>query len=111
MKESKKLEMSLAMIDHKIIETAIDSLLAAGYAVRVNDGEEVCLGSSGDKAEIFAALFSTGEDYLIPLKANHACGWIRLIYGNEPGVVISDYTTNLEEVLKAANELANDFDG
>jgi hypothetical protein len=100
------IENTMSLIDRQIIETAIDSMIAAGYTIRVNDGEEI-VGEFNDKASILAAMFSTGEDYLIPCRANHSCGWVRLIYGNEPGVVISDYTTNLEEVLTAANKLAD----
>lgn len=104
--------MTMHAIDRKIIEAVIDSALAAGYTLRVNDGEAIALGNSDSKPAILAAMFSTDEDYLIFLRANHSCGWARFIYGNEPGVVLADHTDSatVNEILKAANALADGFE-
>lgn len=97
-------------VERRIVQKAIDTLLGAGYVLGVNDGEDTTLGASTDPKYILDQMFSTDQDYLIVrrslLDRTH-CGWLRFIYGNDGFDVLSDYTTNLEEVLKPVNELAN----
>jgi hypothetical protein len=102
-------------VERQIIVLLIEDLLGAGYSVGVNDGEETVLTPTRDEARIFAALFTTDEDFLLFRKDGTECGpkdadgWVRLIYGNR-GYVISDYTTNLDEgVLARASELGERF--
>ena len=96
-------------VERQIISLLVADCLAAGYAVGVNDGEDTTLRDSRDFPEIWAALDTTDEDYLL-LSKGEVKGWIRLIYGNG-GDVISDYTTNVDEtVMKRASELAERFD-
>jgi len=96
-------------IERQIVSLLVADCLTAGYAVGVYDGEEHTLRASRDFAEVWAALDTTDEDYLI-LRKGDADGWIRLIYGNECDV-ISDYTTSIDEgVMKRASELAERFD-
>lgn len=42
----------------------VSALLAAGYRLSVNDGEEWTVKQSRNKGEVMAALATTGEDYL-----------------------------------------------
>lgn len=102
-------------IEQAIITKAIDDLLAAGYSLGVNDGEETVLKRCTDKATILKAMFSTDEDLLLVYWGSlghpeghegKQKGWIRLIYGNGDSV-ISDYTTSLETELKGTNDFAN----
>lgn len=99
-------------IERQIIVLLVEDMLAAGYAVGVNDGAETVLAPQRDEATLFAAMSSTGEDYLVfrrdPSGTGHD-GWVRLIYGNGCDVV-SDYTTNLpESVMVRSTELADRF--
>ena len=66
-----------------------------------------------------AAMFTTDEDRLWfsrpedeNLKGsperNH--GWVYFVYSNDGHDVISDYTTNLEGLLKKANLLADKYE-
>jgi hypothetical protein len=82
----------------------VRALIAAKFAVTVNDGEEDVLKASRDESAILAAMFSTDEDLLFvrrPIGQGKtvSAGWIRFIYGNDGFDVINDYTTSLESVL------------
>lgn len=92
-------------IEKSICECLVDTLLAAGFTITVNDGEEDVTHDSTDRAEIVAAMYSTDEDYLHVRKESIG-GWFRLIYGNGPDV-ISDFTTNLTEWVKPAEAFAD----
>lgn len=101
----------MQITEEVIIKRAIAELLAAGYSLSVDDGEETTVVRSTDPAVIFAALCTTDEDFLHTHSGktqnpnSDAFGWVRLIYGNAEAV-ISDYTTNLEDDLTATNALA-----
>jgi hypothetical protein len=102
MKERKDPEWALA-------NRLIDDLLAAGFAITVNDGEQEPVVQSKDKAAILEAMASTDEDYLHVIRSgkekdNFVAGWVRMIYGN--GVdIISDYTTNLQPIMAGVDAL------
>lgn len=95
-------------IEKHIAKATIKALLAQGWSLSVNDGEETTVDRSVDAAEIFAAMFSTDEDYLLVHRDNspQQFGWVRFIYGNDGPDVINDYTTNLDEVLAPVNAMA-----
>lgn len=108
--------MSTTYIQKRIISVAVTSLLAAGFTIDVNDNDgdrETHLKSSADHAAIMAAIFNPeldSADYTLDvIRGRTHFGWVRLIDGNG-AVVITDYTTNLEEVLKPANALADKID-
>lgn len=107
-------------VERKIVQAAIKQLLAAGFSLDVNDGEETTLKHSTDAAAIVAAMFTTDEDYLFvnepgagspaaALKGGSRIGWVRFIYGNDGYDVMSDYTVNLESQLTEANKLAESY--
>ena len=85
--------------DRVVIKLLVNAILHKGYSITVFDGEEHALTGCCDKAKIFEALTSTGEDHII-LEAKDGLreGWFHLIYDNgsedEPLVVISDHTDN-----------------
>ena len=104
---SRKLEIEL---EKRIFRAAVDGLLAAGWSLGLNDGEETVVKQTLDPEAIVAASFSTDEDILIAVdrKTGRNAGWVKFIYGNVEDV-LSDYTTNLEEALKPANALADTY--
>jgi len=98
-------------VERQIIVTLVEDLLAAGYKVGVNDGEEKVLEPCSNAPRIFAVMSTTDEDYLLTRKKGEKDGWIRLIYGNHCDV-ISDYTVNIPEaVFERANALSERFAG
>jgi|SRR5882672_685474 len=108
-------ELDLALIpnatdtEQRIVGRAVYDLLAAGYAITVNDGEEDTVKASKDAPTIFRALASTSNDTLGVTKAGQRSSFVFLVWGN--GVdIISDYGMSLEDVLKGANELAEKLD-
>ncbi|EJD3148827.1 hypothetical protein M1V18_004400 [Salmonella enterica] len=96
-------------IERQIAKATAERLIAAGYKVAVFDGEEIALQKTTDVPAIVGAMFSTDEDYLFVYLAegDESIGFVRFIYGNDGWDVINDYTTNLEDSLKAVNELAD----
>ena len=103
---SRKLEIEL---EKKICEKVVDCLLDAGYSVGVYDGAQIVVENCADKRKIMRAVFSTDEDIIMAYKGGKRVGWVRLIWGNVQDL-ISDYSTNLDEVLKDALDFARSYD-
>ncbi len=102
--------MANRFLEKLLLERCIADLLDAGFQVSVFDGEDYPIKRSTDAAAILAATRSTDEDYLYayrPLQDGVA-GWVRFIYGNGEDAV-SDYSTNLEDVIKRTNALAEEM--
>lgn len=96
-------------IECRIAKAAADALIASGFTISVNDGGETVLKDSTSWAAIKAAMFSTDEDYFyVTRKVGEQTvkGWIHFVYGNDGWDVLADHTTNLEETLTPATELA-----
>ena len=105
-------------IERNIVELVVRSAIEAGYELSVDDGEEITLKRSRDRAAIMNALFTTDEDRLWFSRPGDASikgspkmyhGWVFFVYGNDGHYVINDYTTNLENVLKKPNLLADKY--
>jgi hypothetical protein len=101
-------------IERAIVERVVDDALAAGCWLNVdNGGDNMELEfPTSEKHEIMKALFATDDDRLYLFKPGNkrATGWVWFIYGNSGWDVISDYTTNLEELLAGANKLSDDLE-
>lgn len=97
-------------IEVKIAEQLVDDILAAGYTITVNDGEEDTVIRSGDKAAIMEALRTTDQDYL-KIMGEKQIGVVWLIWGN--GVdVISDYGGPdgiMNGLMESANNVAERY--
>lgn len=96
-------------IEREIIDALLTDLLAAGFVLSVDDGDDLPIQNATDKAVIMAALGSTGVDRLIVRKDDQCAGWFLLVYGNEGWDVISDYTTVLDKYHKRADALAEHY--
>ena len=98
-----------AELERRIIETALDAILATGCAVSVeNEGPVIVLAASRDRAAILNALLSGVAEFLVPITRGRRAGWVRFIRGNGSDVIV-DFTHSLELVLAAANKLAEDY--
>jgi hypothetical protein len=74
----KRIETEKAIVKH-----AIAGLLKLGYLITVNDGEETTLLRSANVDTIFAAMFTTDEDFLFVYDCSRSVfGTVRFIYGN-----------------------------
>lgn len=100
--------MSIA-IERKICKRLVDVLLDEGYGVGVNDGEDTTVKNSLDAREVMNAIQTTDEDYILVYRAGKRIGWVRMIWSNGTEV-LTDYTTNLEDVLKPVNDYINLLD-
>jgi hypothetical protein len=88
-----------ASTDEKlIVGRMVTDLLAAGYKLRVYDGEEYATGWTADAATIYSALSSTDMDRLDATKDSRTAAWVMLVWGNGTDV-ISDYTMSLKEIM------------
>lgn len=98
-------------VEKRIVKKTVKDLLAAGYFLAVYDGEEEHPVTDNIK-KLHDALMETDEDYLFVFTKDdkeEKMGWVRFVYGNDGWDVICDYTTNLEDVLKDVNELAQEL--
>lgn len=95
-------------LEVRIVKKVIDAVLAAGHAISVYDGEEWAIKRSTNKSDILNACFSTDDDqFRIRDKEGNYVGWIHFVYGNDGHDVISDYSTDIEELLKPINDYAD----
>lgn len=93
-------------VEREIAVAVIKALLAAGYSLGVNDGEETTIHHSTDAKAIENAMFTTDEDWLLVFDKENTDHtdergdwWVRFIYGNDGWDVINDYCTALEEFI------------
>lgn len=99
-------------VERKIATKVIDDALAAGYALNtdISDGPELASPTS-DRKTIIDSMFLGDKDRLLFYKKDgkDPIGWVYFIYGNDGWDVISDYTVNLEEILKGANVIVDSY--
>ena len=108
-------------IERNIVEQVVRSAIEAGYELSVDDGEEITLKRSRDRAAVMKAMFTADEDTLWVHRPEdndptddghwrHGFGWVYFVYGNDGHDVICDHTTNLEDLLKRASALADKYE-
>lgn len=91
--------------ERKVVRFAVRQLLAAGYSITVNNGEECPVRKSTREHSIMGAIQQCDEEWLnIWLTGDEGkdvrIGTIALVYGNSGPEVIADYSTSLETVLE-----------
>jgi hypothetical protein len=94
--------------EREVIQAFVADALARGCKLCVFDGEETTVNNSTDAAEILGALATTDEDTVsIYADPGRCVGVVQLVYGNEPGVVISDHTATpeMDSILARANKI------
>lgn len=122
-KDAKELPLGCAtcrriQLEATIVKKTVKAMLAAGYALQVNDGESVRPDHpTTSSAAIIAELMETDDDYLMVFQPGstgertESRGWVRFVYGNDGFDVISDYHTDLEDILKPVNEYCDRMGG
>lgn len=100
-------------VEADIVTRAIDALLVAGFELQI-DGcgdDDRPEQPVSDRARILREMMETDDDVLMTWRKDHDTlapqGWVRFVYGNDGYDVISDYTTNLEDVLAPVNAYAD----
>ena len=120
--------MSVAMrqrVEKTIVTAFVRDALAAGKRLAVSlergyDLEEMLLGST-DRKKILEEAFAGDECHIFVQPAEGPTvdkngqvvseGWVYCVFGNDGWDVISDYTTNLEPLLKNAQKLSDRYAG
>jgi len=96
-------------VEREIFRRTVAALLAAGYELRIWEGEDWACERTADAALLENNMMSTDEDLLKVYEkgATVSIGWVRFIYGNTGWDVIADNTTNLEAALKPVTDYAD----
>ena len=99
-------------IERAIVGKIIGMALAADYSVSIwNGGDEPEIEMATDYQRIIDALFLTDEETItLHTPGGKRAGMIFFVYGNDGYDVIADYSTNLEEFLQPALELADQYE-
>lgn len=85
-------------VEHDIAAKLVTAAFAAGYELRVDNGDEPSRQLIG-VVDALSVMFETDDEYLYFIKDGNEVAWVRLVYGNSGYDVVSDYTTNLEELM------------
>ncbi len=102
--------------DGNLLRALVDELLEQGLSAwvsydrgwdRKSEGGDMDDTLTTDREALLKALGECDEEHLFIGKDGKEIGYIFLVYGNSPGELISDYTTNLEKFMAKTNELAN----
>jgi len=98
-------------IERSIARRVILDGKAAGFKFNIdNGGDSLELPKSTDKVKLLLdTMFATDDETLFFYKDDKLFGWVYFIYGNDGYDVVSDYTCNLEDVMKGASALANKY--
>ncbi len=100
-----------SLIEKIIVGRLVNDLIAAGYRITVNDGEEDVVTESADPAVIFPALASTYSDTLTVCHTttkgrtgqHPLTSWVLLIWGNDADI-ISDYGMTLDPLMQPIHD-------
>lgn len=105
-------------LEHAIVRRTVKALLAAGYALATDEGEHRFFGPvcpTTSYRGIIKQLAEVDEEHLGVFTVEEANGetrvckpfaWVHFVYGNDGWDVMSNYTLNLEDVLKPVNAYA-----
>ena len=96
------------LTETQVATKLVQFLLARGYALSVNDGEETTVHMSKNEQEILSAMFTTDEEilYVNCTVTNKMLGYIELIYGNGADCVIHDcFGASVERMVDDFDDL------
>lgn len=104
------------LIERAIVRQVTTDLIAAGFELRLHDGEDWCGPHTKDIGEVMKEIMATDIDTLHAYgrtagDALKHFGWVQFVYGNDGWDVISNNTVNLEPYLAGGTALANKFEG
>lgn len=96
------------------VEKLLKDIFAAGHVITLwNGGDEPELNFADKVDALLPEMAASGEDLLVifTTPAHSRLGSIELVYGNEPGVLISDHTNNaaIRGLVAGADLVAEGF--
>jgi hypothetical protein len=94
-----------ARMEASIVLRLLETLIAAGYSVSVDDGDGDA--QSGTVEKLAGIIFSVDASLVEVCRGRKWIGTVSLVLGNDGWDVISDYTTSLEDIIKPANDYAD----
>jgi len=102
-------------MERAVIRTLAQSLLDAGFSLRVWEGEDWAGPLTTSRDRIMADIMSVDEEYLYVYRGDGEnrparIGVLFLVYGNDGYDVISDYSTNLEPFLAPVHKLIEELE-
>lgn len=91
-------------VERDIVTLVVDALIHAGFTLRERED-----GNKLTRGQLLSLLFDLDEAVVIAEHPEHKrpTGWVYFVFGNDGYDVISDYTTNLEDVLAPINAYAD----
>lgn len=104
--------------EKRIVRQVIKDAFKAGYILAIDNGcdygEEVIVKASDGISKAMTEVMLSDEDRVYLIKPENFksqktwkhSGWVYFVYGNDGWDVISDYTINLEDLLKASIRLS-----
>jgi hypothetical protein len=110
-------------IERIIARRVVWDAIAAGFALNLdNGGDDFELPEpTTDKKKILNEMFATDDERLYFFQPNAKCnkgkppkewkwfGWVYFVYGNDGYDVMSDWTCNLNDVLKGAEAVSRKY--
>lgn len=108
--------MKRILVEREIFRRTVACLLAAGYHLQVNDGEDDQTPITTDAALLEKESRATDEDVLHCYRPNESgghtpAGFVHFIYGNTGWDVMSDWSTRLDEALEPVSTYADQIAG
>jgi hypothetical protein len=94
-------------IERQIAKRTIKEAFADGYKLGVFDGEELTLADCADASKVFAAMFTTDEDWLRFYRDGKHVATVYFVYGNDGYDVIADYHVSLDSLMARVQILAD----
>lgn len=96
-------------IEREICTKLIETAIAAGYTISVDNGEEIVIKRSIVLADILAVMFSVDEETLKLHDIHGGTSSVFLTYGECGYDVIADHNSTLEELLEPVFKFAETF--
>jgi len=94
-----------ARMEASIVLRLLETLIAAGYSLAVDDGDGDA--QSGTVEKLAGVIFSVDTALVEVCHGRKWLGTVSLVLGNDGYDVIADYHTNLETALRNVNDYAD----
>lgn len=97
-------------IEYQIAKAFVTRTIESGYNISVDDGENETRPFKRARS-VLRAMFTVDIEHLRVWKDRKRIGWALFVYGNEGFDVISDHTTNLNDLnlMSEADRVAQAF--
>lgn len=94
-----------------VLSRMVHDALDQGYTLNVdNGGDRAELPRPSTSAqEVLDAMMATDDEHLLYHRDGRCVGWVWLIYSNDVCEMIADNTTNLEDILRGAMDIMEQY--